>query len=65
MKQEKSREEKRVDEPGTHPSGSAVNSFFDQGNFEAMKTLSSWEAASCDEHHNNRIPQLSTDWVNG
>ena len=50
MKQEKSREEKRVDEPGTHPSGSAVNSFFDQGNFEAMKTLSSWEAASCDEH---------------
>ena len=26
-------------------SGSAVNNFFDQGNFEAMKTLSGWEAA--------------------
>ena len=33
------------------PSGSAVNKFFDQGNFEAMKTLSGWEAAHCDEHH--------------
>ena len=32
------------------PSGSAVNNFFDQGNFEAMKTLSGWEAARCDEH---------------
>ena len=32
------------------PSGSGVNNFFDQGNFEAMKTLSGWEAAHCDEH---------------
>ena len=31
-------------------SGSAVNSFFDPGRFEAMKTLSGWEAARCDEH---------------
>ena len=30
-------------------SGSAVNSF-DRGKFEAMKTLSGWEAARCDEH---------------
>ena len=31
-------------------SGCAVNSFFDQSKFEAMKTLSGWEAARCDEH---------------
>ena len=31
-------------------SGSTVNNFFDQGNSEAMKTLSGWEAARCDEH---------------
>ena len=31
-------------------SGSTVNSFFDQGKFEAMKTLNGWEAARCDEH---------------
>ena len=24
--------------------------FIDQGKFEAMKTLSGWEAARCDEH---------------
>ena len=24
--------------------------FIDQGEFEAMKTLSGWEAARCDEH---------------
>ena len=24
--------------------------FVDQGEFEAMKTLSGWEAAHCDEH---------------
>ena len=30
--------------------GRAVNNFFDQGNFEAMKTVSGWEAARCDEH---------------
>ena len=27
-----------------------MNSFFDHGKFEAMKTLSNWEAACCDEH---------------
>ena len=27
-----------------------MNNFFDQGNFGAMKTLSGWEAARCDEH---------------
>ena len=31
--------------------GSAVNSFFDQGKFEAMKMLSGCEAANCDKHH--------------
>ena len=31
-------------------SGSTVNNFFDQGNFEAMKMLSGWEVARCDEH---------------
>ena len=30
--------------------GSAVNNFFDQGNFEAMKTINGWEVARCDEH---------------
>ena len=29
---------------------SVVNGFIDQGEFEAMKTLSSWETARCDEH---------------
>ena len=32
------------------PSCSAVNNFFDRGNFEAMKKLSGWEAARCDEY---------------
>ena len=27
-----------------------VNGFVDQGEFEAMKTLSGWKAAHCDEH---------------
>ena len=27
-----------------------VNGFVEQGEFEAMKTLSGWEAAHCDEH---------------
>ena len=36
--------------PNEQLSGSIVNNFFDQGNFEAMKTLSGWEAARCDEH---------------
>ena len=31
-------------------SGSAVNSFFDQGKFEVMKTVSDLEAACYDEH---------------
>ena len=30
-----------------------MNSIFDHGNFEAMKTLSSWEVACCDERHSN------------
>ena len=29
---------------------SVVNGFIDQGEFEAMKTLSGWEAGRCDEH---------------
>ena len=29
---------------------SVVNGFIDQGEIEAMKTLSCWEAARCDEH---------------
>ena len=32
------------------PSGSAVTNFFDQVNFQAMKTLSGWEAIRCDQH---------------
>ena len=31
-------------------SSSPVNSFFDQGKLEAMRTLSGWEATRCDEH---------------
>ena len=27
-----------------------MNGFIDQGEFEAMKMLSGWEAARCDEH---------------
>ena len=30
--------------------GSAVNSYFDQGKVEPVKTLSGCEAAHCDEH---------------
>ena len=41
-------------------SGSAVNSFFDQGKFEAMKTLSGWEAARCDEHQFRAKIKMST-----
>ena len=41
-------------------SGSAVNNFFDQGNFEAMKTLSGWEAAYCDEHKFRAKIKVST-----
>ena len=32
------------------PRQSVVNGFSDQGELEAMKTLSGWEAARCDEH---------------
>ena len=42
------------------PSGSAVNNFFDQGNFEAMKMLSGWEAARCDKHPFHAKIKVST-----
>ena len=32
------------------PTQSVVNGFSDQGELEAMKTLSGWEAARCNEH---------------
>ena len=32
------------------PTQSVVNGFSDQGELEAMKTLSGWEAACCNEH---------------
>ena len=32
------------------PTQSVVNGFSDQGELEAAKTLSGWEAARCDEH---------------
>ena len=32
------------------PTQSVVNGFSDQGEFEAMQTLSGWEAVRCDEH---------------
>ena len=41
-------------------SGSTVNNFFDQGNFEAMKTLSGWEVARCDEHQFRAKIKVST-----
>ena len=41
-------------------SGSTVNNFFDQGNFEAMKTLSGWEAARCDKHQFRTKIKVST-----
>ena len=44
-------------------SGSAVNSFFDQGKFEAMKTLSGWKAAHCDEHQFRAKIKVSTEAV--
>ena len=42
------------------PLGSAVNNFFDHGNFEAMKTLSGWEATRCDEHQFRAKIKVST-----
>ena len=41
-------------------SGGTVSNFFDQGNFEAMKTLSGWEAACCDEHQFRAKIKVST-----
>ena len=34
--------------------------FLDQGEFEAMKTLSGWEAACCDEHQFRAKIKVST-----
>ena len=34
--------------------------FFDKGKFEAMKTLSGWEAARCDEHQFRAKIKVST-----
>ena len=34
----------------SEPTLSVVNGFSDQGELEAMKTLSGWEAARCGEH---------------
>ena len=45
------------------PSGCAVNNFLDPGNFEAMKTLSGWEAARCDEHQFRAKIKVSTSAV--
>ena len=41
-------------------SGSTVNNFSDQSNFEAMKTLSGWEAARWDEHQFRTKIKVST-----
>ena len=35
--------------------------FVDQGEFEAMKTLSGWEAACCDEHQFCAKIKVSTE----
>ena len=40
--------------------GGAVNSFFDQGTFEAMKMLIGWEAARCHEHPFHAKIKVST-----
>ena len=37
--------------------------FVDQGEFEAMKTLSGWEAARCDEHLFRAKIKVSTSAV--
>ena len=37
-----------------------MNGFSDQGEFEAMKTLSSWEAVRCDEHQFRAKIKVST-----
>ena len=46
--------------------GSAENSFFDYSKFEAIKSLSGWDAAHCDEHQFRAKIQgeyLSCFWV--
>ena len=40
--------------------GSAMNSFFDHSKFEAMKSLSGWEAACCNEHQFHAKIKVST-----
>ena len=40
--------------------GQCIGNFFDQGNFEAMKMLSGWEAARCDEHQFRAKMKVST-----
>ena len=40
--------------------GQYCEQLFDQGNFEAMKTLSGWEAARCDEHQFRAKIKVST-----
>ena len=40
--------------------GSVENSFFDYSKFEAMKSLSSWDAARCDEHQFRAKIKVST-----
>ena len=42
------------------PTQSVVNGFSDQGEFEAMKMLSGWEAACCDEHQFRAKIEVST-----
>ena len=37
-----------------------MNNLFDQDNFEAMKMLSGWEAARCDEHQFRAKIKVST-----
>ena len=39
---------------------SVVNGFSDQGEFEAMKTLSGWKAARCDEYQFHAKIKVST-----
>ena len=41
-------------------SGSAGNSFFDYSKFEAIKLLSGWDAARCDEHQFRAKIKVST-----
>ena len=40
--------------------GSAENSFFYYSTFEAMKSLSGWDAACCDEHQFRAKIKVST-----